>query len=71
MTRSARSVASPRVVSIADFRDLARHRVPRAVFNHLDGGAEGEVTLRENCRVYEGVTFLGVLQQLGPRADTS
>jgi len=46
MTRSARSVASPRVVSIADFRDLARHRVPRAVFNHLDGGAEGEVTLR-------------------------
>src|SRR6202158_2827960 len=57
MTRTSRSVASPRVVSIADFRALARRRVPRAVFDYLDGGAEGEVTLRENCRVYEDVTF--------------
>src|SRR6202166_2404981 len=57
MTRTSRSVASPRVVSIADFRALARRRVPRAVFDDLDGGAEGEVTLRENCRVYEDVTF--------------
>src|ERR1700676_2105343 len=57
MTRSSRSVASPRVVSIADFRALAQRRVPSAVFDYLDGGAEGEVTLRENCRVYEDVTF--------------
>lgn len=27
------------------------------MFDYLDGGAEGEVTLRENCRVYEDVTF--------------
>src|ERR1700693_3265095 len=57
MTRSSRSVASPRVVSIADFRALAQRRLPRAVFDYLDGGAEGEVTLRENCRVYEDITF--------------
>src|SRR5450755_3280356 len=57
MTRSSRSVASPRVVSIADLRAIARRRVPRAVFDYLDGGAEGEVTLRENCRVYDDVTF--------------
>jgi isopentenyl diphosphate isomerase/L-lactate dehydrogenase-like FMN-dependent dehydrogenase len=57
MTRPSRSIASPRVVSIADFRLLARRRLPRAVFDYLDGGAEGEVTLRENCRVYEDVTF--------------
>src|SRR6202158_5411227 len=57
MTRLSRSVASPRVVSIADFRTIAQRRVPRAVFDYLDGGAEGEVTLRENCRVYEDVTF--------------
>ena len=31
--------------------------MPRAVFDYLDGGAEGEVTLRESCRVYEDVTF--------------
>jgi L-lactate dehydrogenase (cytochrome) len=27
------------------------------VFDYLDGGAEGEVTLRENCRVFDDVTF--------------
>jgi isopentenyl diphosphate isomerase/L-lactate dehydrogenase-like FMN-dependent dehydrogenase len=57
MTRSERSVASPRVVCISDFRAIAERRVPRSVFDYLDGGAEGEVTLRENCRVYEDVTF--------------
>jgi isopentenyl diphosphate isomerase/L-lactate dehydrogenase-like FMN-dependent dehydrogenase len=57
MTRSSRSVASPRVVSIADLRTIAKRRVPSAVFDYLDGGAEGEVTLRENCRVYEDITF--------------
>jgi isopentenyl diphosphate isomerase/L-lactate dehydrogenase-like FMN-dependent dehydrogenase len=57
MTRSSRRVASPQVICIEDFRPLARRRLPRAVFDYLDGGAEGEVTLRENCRVFEDVTF--------------
>lgn len=57
MTRAERSVASPKVVSIEDFRPIARERVPRPVFDYLDGGAEGEVTLRENCRVFNDVTF--------------
>jgi len=57
MTRLARSVASPRVVSIEDFRPIARHRIPKPVFDYLDGGAEGEVTLRENCRIFNDVTF--------------
>ena len=50
-------MASPRVVCIADFRPIARQRVPQSVFDYLDGGAEGEVTLRENCRIFEDVTF--------------
>src|ERR1022692_2951078 len=57
MTRSQRSVASPHVVCINDFRAIAQGRVPQSVFDYLDGGAEGEVTLRENCRVYDDVTF--------------
>ena len=57
MTQFSRSVASPRVVNIADLRELAFRRTPPAVFDYLDGGAEGEVTLRENCRVFEDVTF--------------
>src|SRR5271168_2695826 len=57
MTKAARSVASPRVVCIEDFRPIARAKVPKPVFDYLDGGAEGEVTLRENCRVFNDVTF--------------
>jgi isopentenyl diphosphate isomerase/L-lactate dehydrogenase-like FMN-dependent dehydrogenase len=57
MTRAARAVASPRVVCIEDFRPIARQRVPKSVFDYLDGGAEGEVTLRENCRIFNDVTF--------------
>jgi L-lactate dehydrogenase (cytochrome) len=45
------------VVSIEDFRPVARRRLPRAVFDYLDGGADGEVTLRENCRVFQDVSF--------------
>ena len=55
MTRS--TVPSPRALCIADLRTIAQRRIPRAVFDYLDGGAEGEVTLRENCRVYDDVTF--------------
>src|ERR1700742_4659003 len=56
-SRHRRAVQSPRIVCIEDFRPIARRRLPRAVFDYLDGGAEGEVTLRENCRVFEDVTF--------------
>lgn len=52
-----RAVAPPRVVKIEDLRRVAKGRVPRVVFDYLDGGAEGEVTLRENCRAFEQVTF--------------
>src|SRR6266478_6098451 len=57
MTKLSRAAISSRVVSIADLRSRARRRLPTAVFDYLDGGAEGEVTLRENCRVFEDVTF--------------
>jgi len=46
-----------RAVSIEDLRELACQRVPRIVFNYIDGGAEGEWTLRENRRAFDAVTF--------------
>ena len=46
---------SPRVVNIEDLRRLARKRLPRAVFDYVDGGAGDEVTLRENCRAFQEV----------------
>ncbi len=53
----ARAVASPRILNIGDLRSLAKRRVPRAVFDYIDGGADAEVTLRENCRVFDDVIF--------------
>ena len=57
MAKGLKAVASPRVINIDDLRRLARRRLPRVIFDYLDGGAEGEVTLRENCRVFDDVTF--------------
>ena len=36
---------------------MAKRRLPKAVFDYLDGGAEGEVTLAENCRAFRDVLF--------------
>jgi isopentenyl diphosphate isomerase/L-lactate dehydrogenase-like FMN-dependent dehydrogenase len=44
---------SPRIVNIEDLRRMARRRLPRAVFDYMDGGAGDEVTLRENCRAFQ------------------
>jgi hypothetical protein len=46
-----------RAVSVADLRLAARKRLPRVVFDYIDGGADAEVTLRENCRAFEDMTF--------------
>jgi isopentenyl diphosphate isomerase/L-lactate dehydrogenase-like FMN-dependent dehydrogenase len=47
----------PRVVNIEDLRRMAHRRVPRAVFDYLDGGAEDEWTMRENPRAFDDVLF--------------
>jgi L-lactate dehydrogenase (cytochrome) len=55
--RLTRAVRSPRVVNIADLRGIARQRLPRLVFDYIDGGAEEEVTLRENSRAFHEIQF--------------
>jgi len=54
---SNRRLNSSSIVNIEDLRRLARRRVPKSVFDYLDGGAGGEVTLEENCRAFREVTF--------------
>jgi len=46
-----------KVVNIEDLRRLAQRRLPKAVFDYLDGGAEAEITLAENCRAFRDVIF--------------
>jgi isopentenyl diphosphate isomerase/L-lactate dehydrogenase-like FMN-dependent dehydrogenase len=57
MSRQTRAVAPPHVVNIEDLRGVAKRRLPAAVFDYLDGGAEGEITLKENCRAFDALTF--------------
>src|SRR4030081_1082337 len=52
-----RVLRSSQVVNIGDLRRLAQRRLPRSVFDYLDGGAEAEQTLAENCRAFRDVTF--------------
>jgi len=57
MNRASRRVASPRAVNIEDLRGLARKRMPRVVFEFLDGAAEDETTLAANRSAFENYTF--------------
>lgn len=57
MTENSSVTSVSKAVNIEDLRALARHRTPRIVFNYIDGGADGEWTLRENRRAFDMVTF--------------
>jgi L-lactate dehydrogenase (cytochrome) len=46
-----------RAINIEDLRRAARSRAPRVIFDYLDGGADAEVTLAENTRAFNHVTF--------------
>src|SRR5690349_17657318 len=52
-----RTVGPPRVLNIADLRRVAELRLPRVVFDYIDGGAEQELTIRQNVGAYEMITF--------------
>jgi L-lactate dehydrogenase (cytochrome) len=46
------------IFTIEDLRRRAQSRLPQVLFDYIDGGADGEVTLRENCAVFDRVRFL-------------
>src|SRR5207248_8863231 len=64
-----RSVQAPRVVNIEDLRRAAKRRLPRVVFDYIDGGAEGEQTLRANCEAFEAVKFRPRCAVVTPACD--
>ena len=65
----ASSVAPPRVMNIADLRRAAMRRLPRAVFDYVDGGADAETTLRKNVSVFDEVLFRPRGAVASPRAN--
>jgi L-lactate dehydrogenase (cytochrome) len=46
-----------RAATIGDLREVARRRVPRAVFDYTDGAAGAEISLRRSREAFERVEF--------------
>lgn len=60
-----------RAASVQDLRRIARRRLPRGVFDYVDGAAEDEVTRARNAAAYRDVQFRPrVLRDVG-NIDTS
>jgi L-lactate dehydrogenase (cytochrome) len=55
-------------MNIADLRRVAMRRLPRAVFDYVDGGADAETTLRSNVSVFDEVLFRPRGAVASPRA---
>jgi L-lactate dehydrogenase (cytochrome) len=47
-----------RAATIGDLREVARRRVPRAVFDYTDGAAGAEISLRRSREAFERVEFV-------------
>jgi L-lactate dehydrogenase (cytochrome) len=69
MSDAAGPASLSRALNIDDLRRLARRRLPRAVFDYIDGGAEAERTLRANVRAFEDVTLAPRCAVATPRVD--
>ena len=57
--------------SIADLRRAAQRRLPRAVFDFFDGGAEDELTLRDNEAAFKRLRLLPKVLSDVSKIDTS
>jgi len=58
-----------RALNIEDLRQMARRRLPRAVFDYIDGGAEAEMTLRANVRAFEDLKLAPHCAVATPNVD--
>jgi L-lactate dehydrogenase (cytochrome) len=47
----------PMILNIEDLRELAKRRIPRAIFDYADGGSYHEVTIRRNAADLDAMTF--------------
>lgn len=64
-------IAAPRVLNIEDLRREARRRLPRMVFDYIDGGAERETTLDANARAFDEILLRPRSAVATPTCDLS
>jgi L-lactate dehydrogenase (cytochrome) len=66
---AARRLAT--AASVGDLRRIARRRLPRGVFDYIDGGAEDERTLRNNSDAFARIEFRPRVLRSVAAIDTS
>ena len=66
---AARRLAT--AASVGDLRRIARRRLPRGVFDYIDGGAEDERTLRNNSDAFARIEFRPRVLRSVATIDTS
>lgn len=47
----------PDIINVEDMRQKARRRLPRMIFDYIDGGADDEVSRRRNREQFEAISF--------------
>ena len=47
----------PKFNTYEDFRNAAKKKLPKMVFDFVDGGADSEITLRANRKAFENIQF--------------
>ncbi len=52
--------------NFADFRKLAKKKLPSPIFNYIDGGADDEITLRRNSEAFDNCDLVpNILNSVG------
>ncbi len=57
--------------SISDLRTLARGRLPRVVFDYVDGAADEEITARRNVEAFADLAVVPRMLRPTPNCDTT
>lgn len=70
-TLSRRTRKLERAANITDLRTLARARLPRGIFDYIDGGAEDEITMRRNSDAFRDYEFVPRILRNVADIDTS
>lgn len=71
LTLSRRTRQLDRAANVHDLRLMARRRLPRGIFDYIDGGAEDEVTMQRNSDAFQNYSFVPRVLTDVSQIDTS
>ena len=70
-TLNAKQRRLDKALTIADLRDIAKRRTPKAPFDYTEGAAEGEISLQRARQAFEDIEFHPAILRNVPEVDMS